>query len=208
MAGADEILADYGSLVGSVGVIMGPIAQYTDVVAVDGGLLGTGVTTTGGITETYFTAGKGKDAGNPFRPLTDGEKEEFQSIIDYEYGQFVDHVATNRGIATSVIVDDIGAALLATDQAEKVGYIDGVMGRDEAFRHFADAAGLDPSDTRLVEAMAPSGLWALFGVESRPWGVAAAAEPIGGQPARATSSLCVGAAVPTVWYGPTAGYCG
>lgn len=208
MAGADEILADHGSLIGSVGVIMGPISHYSDVVAVDGGLLGTGVTTTGGIDQEYITAGRSKDVGNPFRPLSESERANYQALVDYEYAEFVGQVATKRGIAESVMVDEVGAALLDTERATKVGYIDGVMGRDEAFRHFAEGAGMDPAQTRVVESLAPNAWWSLLGVESRQWGVAAAAEPIDGQPARATSSLCVGPPVPVAWYGPTAAHCG
>ncbi|MFV0405622.1 MAG: S49 family peptidase [Propioniciclava sp.] len=207
MAGADEILADYGSLIGSVGVIMGPLSQYTDVVAIDGGLLGTGVTTTGGITQEYLTAGRGKDAGDPYRPMTKEERATLQGMLDYEYGEFVSQVATKREIAASVMTEDVGAALLGTDRALEVGYIDGVMGRDEAFRQFAKSAGLDPADTKIVQSQAPASWWTLLGAEARPWGVAPPAQPLEGQPARATSTLCTGAATPTVWYGPTAGYC-
>ncbi|MFV0451580.1 MAG: S49 family peptidase [Propioniciclava sp.] len=208
MAGADEIIADHGSQIGSVGVITGPVSQYTDVVAVDGGLLGTGVTTTGGVDQEYFTAGRGKDVGNPFRPVTEEEREVIQEALDDEYATFVSQVATKRGIDESVMTDDVGAALLGTRRAQEVGYIDDVLGRDDAFRHFAEASGLDPEDTRIEQTLAPSSVWGLLGVEQRPWGVALAAQPTEGQPARATSTLCVGAPVPVAWHGPVAGYCG
>ncbi|WP_232550020.1 S49 family peptidase [Propioniciclava soli] len=198
MAGADEILADHGSLVGSVGVIMGPIAQYTDVVAVDGGILGGGVTTTGGVTQEYITAGRGKDVGNPYRPLTDEERADLQSFIDQEYAAFVDHVATARDIAPSVIVDDLGAAMLGTERAQEVGYIDGVMGRPEAFRHFAEAAGLDPDDTKVEQSAGPDMWGSLFGIE-RAFGTAPAAQPVDGQPARVTSTLCTSSRTPLAW---------
>ena len=43
MAGADEIYADHGTLIGSIGVIFGPFVTYNDVRAIDGGILGGGV---------------------------------------------------------------------------------------------------------------------------------------------------------------------
>lgn len=198
MAGADEIIADRGSLVGSVGVIMGPIAHYNEVVAVEGGLLGGGVTTTGGITQEYITAGRGKDVGNPFRPLTDEERADLQTFIDQEYRSFVNHVATARDIDPAVLTDQLGAVMLGTERAQQVGYIDGVMGRPEAFAHFAESSGLDAQQTKVVQAVSPSPWGSLFGIE-RVWGSAPAAQPVEGQPARATSVLCTGAATPMAW---------
>ena len=40
MSGADVILADHGSMVGSIGVIFGPFTYYDGVVATEGGILG------------------------------------------------------------------------------------------------------------------------------------------------------------------------
>ena len=48
MAGADKILADHGSLVGSIGVIAGPFERYKDVTAITGTMLTAGVVTSGG----------------------------------------------------------------------------------------------------------------------------------------------------------------
>lgn len=207
MAGADEIVADYGSLVGSIGVIMGPIDYYRNVTSIDGGLLGTGVTAEE-VTSEYITAGRGKDAGNPFRQLTAEERASFQALIDYEYGTFVSIVSAGRGIPAERIVNELGAGIFATGPAKEIGLIDDVMGRDPAFRHFAEAAGLDPADTRVVTSQAPN-VWAqLLGAEARPWGVALAATPEGGQPARASASLCTDHTEVLAWYGSRAGACG
>ena len=73
MAGADQIVADHGSLVGSIGVVMGPFQRFRDVTGIPGSLLEPGVTTEGGVTEEYLTRGRGKDFGNPFREMTDEE---------------------------------------------------------------------------------------------------------------------------------------
>ena len=208
MAGADEILADHGSLVGSVGVILGPLQYYNGVVALDGGIFGGGVTTTGGISSEYITAGRGKDAGNPYRPLTEEERAMFQSWVDQEYVSFVDQVATKRKIERTVMTEEVGAGILGTDRAQQVGYIDGVMGRPEAFRHFAEASGLDPNDTKLVQSEG-LGFWAsLLGFETRPLGTALAAEPVEGQPARVSSVLCT-SRTPLAWVPEAAvSFCG
>lgn len=204
MAGADEIIADHGTTVGSVGVIMGPVERYRDVTGM-GSIMG--AVEAGSITQEYITAGKGKDAGQPFRDLTPEERANLTDITDEMYDDFVNHVATKRGIDRAVIVDQLGAGMFTGQKAKEVGYIDEVMGRDEAMRHFATGAGLDPADTKVVQATAP-GLWAsLFGVEARPWGVAPAAQPVGGQPARATAQMCTDPTAPLVWHGPLVGVC-
>lgn len=167
MAGADDIQADYGSTIGSIGVIFGPFARYRDVTGVDGGLLTGGVTTTGGIDEFYITQGRGKDAGNPYRDLTDEERQVFQQGVDNEYAVFVDHVAAGRDIPAEVIRDDLGAHLFDNRTAQDKGLIDGTMGLDEAYHHFAMLAQIDPDQTKVVAATTPS-LWStLLGAEQR-----------------------------------------
>ena len=82
MAGADEIIADYGSLIGSIGVIFGPFEQYKDVKATTGTLFTEGYVTTGGIEYGYLTEGKDKDFGNPFREMRAEERAVLQAGPD------------------------------------------------------------------------------------------------------------------------------
>lgn len=206
MAGADEVVADHGSVTGSVGVIMGPLYRYRDVT--ESGSLLTGSVTAREITADYITAGRGKDAGQPFRDLTPEERAGLQAIADSMYGDFVDHVATKRGIDRDRIINEFGAGIFANDKAQEIGYIDAEMGRDEAMRHFAEVAGLDPARTKVIQAMAPSFIDSLLGVEARPLGVAPAAQPIAGQPARATARMCTDPTTPIAWHGPLVGACG
>ena len=142
MAPADHIVASNGSLVGSIGVILGPLSRFNDVVAIDGGILGGGVTTTGGIDQFFITAGEGKDAGNPFRDLTPGEQEMFQDIVDGSYDRFVDHVATNREISPTAIINEIGAGVFNADVAVENGLIDETGNFDRAHEVAAEMAGL------------------------------------------------------------------
>lgn len=142
MAPADHIVASNGSLIGSIGVILGPLSRYTDVVAIDGGLLGGGVETTGGIEQFYITAGNGKDAGNPFRELTPGEQEMFQNLVDGSYEAFVDHVATNRDISPDVIINTLGAGIFNAADAVENGLIDETGNFDRAHEVAAEMANI------------------------------------------------------------------
>ncbi len=164
MAPADRILADSGSLVGSIGVIMGPFVYYNGVVATDGGILGGGVTTTNGITADYITAGRSKDVGNPYRPLTTEERASLQAGIDSTYDDFVTHIATNRNISEATIRDQLGAMIFSNEQAQASGLIDGTANRQDAYVEAATLADVrDWQVVRSKDSISPlAGLFADF----------------------------------------------
>ena len=208
MAGADEIVADHGSLVGSIGVISGPFSRFKDVRAVGSTLFEQGVETEGGITQEYLTQGKGKDFGNPFREMGAEERASFMAFMESEYDNFVGWVSTHRKIPEATIRSELGAFIFGTEGAEANGLIDDTLGRDEAFRHFAEKAGLDPNNTKIVAPEPPSPWAQLLGVEARVYGQALPARPEAGQPARVTSTLCSGSFTVLAWHGDLASVCG
>ncbi len=153
MAPADEIVVSRGSLIGSIGVILGPLSRYTDVVAIDGGLLAGGVETTGGVEQFFITAGAGKDAGNPFRDLTPDEQAMFQALVDGSYADFVEHVSTHRDLAPSTIIDDLGAGIFTGADAVENGLADRTGDFDDAHALAAELAGVDGTyDVRTVSS--------------------------------------------------------
>ncbi|MEL4356835.1 MULTISPECIES: S49 family peptidase [unclassified Luteococcus] len=208
MAPADKIVADHGTLIGSIGVISGPFEQYKDVKAVDGGLLAGGVTTTGGITSEYITQGKGKDFGNPWRAMTAEERKVWADGLAAEYAGFTNWVSQHRKIPEATIRNDLGAHIFDPETAKAKKLVDDVMGRDEAYQEAARLNGLDPKDTRLEAASAPSFMRTLLGAESRIYGQAPAATAQEGQPPQVTSALCTGRPQVLVWNGPTRQFCG
>lgn len=205
MAGADTIVADHGSVIGSIGVIMGPITRYHNVKAT--GDVFSGVVSADKIESDYITGGKGKDSGNPYRDMSSEERQEMQAIADEFYAGFVDHVATKRSIANQDIVNKLGAAVFAPKKAIELRLIDDEMGRDEAMKRFAKDAGLDPNSTKLLEAASPGLLSQLFG-SNRILGAAPAAQPVGGQPARATATICTQIRTPLAYHGNLESVCG
>jgi protease IV len=84
----DEIWAMPGSAVGGIGVI-------TEIPNVSGLL------DTVGVDFQVITAGKYKDAGSPYRPLTKEEKALIQGEIDEAYRQFIGIVADGRNLPES-----------------------------------------------------------------------------------------------------------
>lgn len=204
-APADAIYADHGSLVGSIGVIFGPFQRYNDVVATTGNFLESGVTTTGGITQEVLSKGTGKDFGNPFRDMTDQEREVFDSMLEVEYTNFVEQVSTNRDVDATTIREELGAFLFGNDQAEENGLIDGTLNREEFFTMAATEAGLDPEDTVVVAASPPTGLEALLGA-SRPVGSALPIAELGD--GHQVSNAFCGGTTPLVFTGELAAVCG
>ncbi len=151
---ADKVYADYGSNIGSIGVISGPFTFYDQPVATDGGLLGGGIVTQKGIEETYITAGTSKDLGNPFRRLTQTEVGVLQAGVNNEYTNFVAHVAKYRAISEDDIRNKIGALIYDNKQAEEFKLIDGTLSRDDTYKALATAAKRDKS-FRVVEEKSP-----------------------------------------------------
>lgn len=203
MAGADEIIADHGTQIGSIGVIMGPLSYYKDITALGSTILSSGVTTTGGITMEYLTEGRGKDFGNPFRPMTAEERQVYQRGLANEYEAFVNWVSQHREIPADTIRNDLGAHLYDVKTAIDKKLVDAQMGRDEAFRRAAELNSVNPDDTKVVKTVAPGFISALLGAEARVYGHA---EPM--TQGIATSELCTGVPTPVVFAGDVTKVCG
>lgn len=142
MVGASPIYADYGTAIGSIGVIGPMLTFYNAPTAFDGGLLGGGVTTQRGIELFLVSAGRGKDFGNPFRLPTDEEMKIAQASVDRAYDRFVTHVAKARHLDEKKIRDQIGAFLYGNEAAQELGLVDGTMSRTEAIAALAEKAGV------------------------------------------------------------------
>ncbi len=195
MAPADTIVASPGALVGSIGVIFGPLRTYTDVIAIDDGLLGGGVQTTGGVDEFYVTAGTGKDLGNPFRPLTQDEEASLQEATDRFYELFVGHVATNRDIPEEVVRQELGAFIFEASKAMELGLVDRLGSRDDAWAQAAESAGLAEYDIRLAAPSDP--VFTLLGFRM-PWDSEEAAD---------VSGLCGSTARAFAFHGDLGSFC-
>jgi protease IV len=205
MSGADAIVADHGTLVGSIGVIMGPFERYRDVTALQGSLLTPGIETQGGITQEYLTKGTGKDFGNPFRDMTPEERAVLDAGLEREYTAFVDWVSTQRDIPAQTIREDLGAYIYDPETAISKGLVDQVMGRDEGFRHAAEMNGLDPDDTRVDRVQSDDFLTLLLGGESGTSPAKAVDRTDDGTP---VGVVCTGAPLVLAFHGDLSGVCG
>lgn len=155
---SDYIMADSGSLTGSIGVILGPFKYYNTVLS-ESGFLGS-VSTAEGIDTYYITAGENKDFGNPYKKMPQKVKDVLQEGINNEYARFVKYVSARRGISESTIKDRIGALVYEDTQARDLNLIDSVGSRDLAYAELAKRAGITNDDYQMVSEKSAKGFWA------------------------------------------------
>jgi protease-4 len=132
---ADKIFALPGSAVGSIGVI-------TEIPNVSGLL------TKLGIKFTVITAGKYKDAGSPYRALKPSETALIQGQVNEVYGQFIDIVASGRGLKRAEVEKLATGWAWNGTQAKKLGLIDEIGTYTDALDAAAKLGGVtDGYDT-------------------------------------------------------------
>lgn len=110
---ADKIFATPASIVGSVGVVLGPAFNFS------------GLMEQHGIQALSLTEGKDKDMLSPFRPWQPGEDASLRAITAALYQRFVSIVTEARPrLSRNKLIDDYGAQVFISQEAEKRGYID------------------------------------------------------------------------------------
>lgn len=116
---ADAIVADAGTLTGSIGVIM----QTGNFQGLMGRL---------GITFSTIKSGKFKDIGSPFRAMTEEERALLQNLINMAYGQFVQAVSDGRGIPADQVKTFADGRIFIGEEALKLKLVDSTGGFKEA----------------------------------------------------------------------------
>ena len=89
-AAADKIVANPGTLTGSIGVKM----EYPNLEKLLEKI---------GVKEIVVKSGEYKDVGSPFRNISERERKLLQGVIDDVQSQFVEAVATGRGMSLAEV---------------------------------------------------------------------------------------------------------
>jgi protease-4 len=134
---ADTIVANPGTITGSIGVILrgNNISRLLERV---------------GIQFETVKSGLYKDILSPDRALTDAERQLLQELIDSSYGQFVAAVAEGRRLSEEAVRGFADGRVFSGAQARELGLVD-VLGDEEAARRLAaERAGLDPEKARPI----------------------------------------------------------
>lgn len=116
---ADKIYASDLAQVGHIGVIQ-PHIDWSQALSDEG------------IKVTLIHAGKFKTVGNPYEPLSDEARAVIQAEVDNIYGQFVQDVARNRGVAIEYAAENMAdARLFFGKDAPASNMTDGIATKQE-----------------------------------------------------------------------------
>ncbi|MFN2556085.1 MAG: signal peptide peptidase SppA [Nitriliruptorales bacterium] len=143
---ADRIVAQPGTLTGSIGVIMTILDMQ-------------GLLDKIGVKYDAVTAGEHKDMLAPGR-MTPERRAILQTMADQLYGQFVTAVAEGRGLPEQEVRALATGQPYTGTQALELGLVDALGGLDTAIEQAEELAGIE--DAELVE-LRPSFLEQLFG---------------------------------------------
>jgi signal peptide peptidase SppA len=146
---ADKLYASPASVIGSVGVIFGPMFNVYETLNKIG------------VHSRTLTEGIDKDAMSPFRPWKEGEDASFKAMIAFFYQRFVGIVTEARPrLDKEKLVNEYGAKVWDCVQAEKLGYIDvAESNRNEALLALMKEAGVDASKPYQVVELEPKHSW-------------------------------------------------
>ena len=114
----DKIYADYGSLIGSIGVKGPDWIYYDNPISISSGLIGNSIETKNGIKTFSNIAGNSKDLFNPFRPPTTKEIADLQNSVQNIYEDFVIYVSKSRKLEKDFITNDLGAMIYDSKTAK------------------------------------------------------------------------------------------
>ena len=110
---ANKIIANPGSMVGSIGVIMQGVNAEELMSKI-------------GVSTQTVKAGKFKESGTPTRKWTDFEEKQLQSVIDDTYNMFISDVAEARKLDVKNHTQFADAKIFTSKQAKEVGLVDEV----------------------------------------------------------------------------------
>ncbi|HAS54854.1 MAG: hypothetical protein A2X56_11845 [Nitrospirae bacterium GWC2_57_13] len=128
-AAADRIVANPGTLTGSIGVKMefANLERLLEKIGVKGMVL---------------KAGKYKDVGSPYREMTAQEKELLQNVIDDVHSQFIEAVAEGRNIPLQDIRAIADGRIFTGRQAYELKLVDQLGDLSASIQAAADLAGI------------------------------------------------------------------
>lgn len=140
--GAEHIVANPGTITGSIGVILrgNNLERLLEKV---------------GVSFKVIKSGPYKDILAFDRELTEPEKHILQELIDTSYQQFVQTVAEGRNLAVEAVKRFADGRIFTGQQAVELGIVDRLGTEEDARRWAAELAGLDPEKTKCYAIEEP-----------------------------------------------------
>jgi protease-4 len=128
--GSSMIVANPGSLVGSIGVIANFISFK-------------GLADSWGIKETTIKSGELKDAGNPLREPNAKDIAYFQDIVDNSFRQFFNVVREERSLDSTELIKIANGRVFTGEQGLDLGLVDKLGTFEDAVTLTAKMVGIE-----------------------------------------------------------------
>ncbi|NJN01682.1 MAG: signal peptide peptidase SppA [Leptolyngbyaceae cyanobacterium SL_1_1] len=147
--GAEHIVANPGTITGSIGVILrgNNLQKLLDKV---------------GVSFKVIKSGPYKDILAFDRELTQPEQTILQELIDVSYQQFVETVATGRNLAVETVKGFADGRIFTGQQALELGVVDRLGTEEDARRWAAELAGLNPDKAECYTFEERKPFWTRF----------------------------------------------
>ncbi len=153
---ADKIIANRNTLTGSIGVTIGTFYDISEFLE------------RYGIKTVTITAGENKAMGNMVKPLTDEQKEIFQSLVDNAYEQFINIVSKEREIELGQVKKLSDGRIYTAKQAIDLQLVDDIGNLEYAVEDMKTNYNLEDCEVIDVVYRRTSLLGSLLGEVSIP----------------------------------------
>lgn len=148
-AAGDSIVANPGTITGSIGVIM-QYYQYRELAEKIG------------LKMEVIKSGEFKDIGNPHRELTEKEREVLDAVISDIQTQFVNDVAEGRNLAPEKVREIADGRIFTGAMAKEWGLVDQLGNFEDAVALAKEYAGIDGEANLIYPARKKISILDLF----------------------------------------------
>lgn len=142
---ADLIVANSGTLTGSIGVIM-EIPNFE------------GLMEKIGVKTQIIKSGKHKDIGSIFKSMTDEDRKILQSVLDDVHDQFIKAVSESRGMTYEDVKELADGRIFTGRKAKELGLVDELGNLEDAIKLAGELAGIK-GKPRVVSKKKKFSLW-------------------------------------------------
>lgn len=136
-AATDRIIANPGTLTGSIGVIM-ELANFE------------GLLKKIGVESVVVKSGEHKDIGSPFRKMKEEDRLILQAVMDDVHSQFIEAVAEGRSLDVREVRTLADGRVFTGRQAKTAKLVDELGDLDDAIKVAAEMAGIE-GEPHVVE---------------------------------------------------------
>lgn len=177
---ADRVFAEPGTLTGSIGVLTLLFEIETPLKR-------------SGVTSDVVLTGRFAELASPFRRLTRDEQHILESRVEQVYGDFLERVASARGMTPQAVEELAGGRVWSGADAAQVGLVDELGGLPDAIAWLAGHMDAKRVSVRIYPEVKPSLLERVLWKRLSAGAAYAAGSGIAGAAASAAGGAVAGA---------------